>query len=74
MRELQSLGLDIAAHKVELFENGQSHGVEVDLMSNDKYDFSLPNQDLNLPASDANEDFFYEEQEILNDFDLTSEI
>ena len=35
MRELQSLGLDIAVHKVELFENGQNKGIEVDLMSND---------------------------------------
>nr|WCH56323.1 RNA polymerase subunit beta [Hypnea sp.] len=33
MRELQSLGLDIAVHKVELFENGENKGVEVDLMS-----------------------------------------
>nr|YP_010952219.1 RNA polymerase beta subunit [Gloiopeltis furcata]WMP13888.1 RNA polymerase beta subunit [Gloiopeltis furcata] len=34
MRELQSLGLDIAAHKVELLENGEEKGIEVDLMSN----------------------------------------
>nr|YP_008144892.1 DNA-directed RNA polymerase subunit beta [Grateloupia taiwanensis]AGO19895.1 DNA-directed RNA polymerase subunit beta [Grateloupia taiwanensis] len=33
MRELQSLGLDIAVHKVELFENGEKQGMEVDLMS-----------------------------------------
>nr|WOA02348.1 RNA polymerase beta subunit [Gloiopeltis furcata] len=33
MRELQSLGLDIAAHKVELLENGEQKGIEVDLMS-----------------------------------------
>ncbi|MGA1476282.1 MAG: DNA-directed RNA polymerase subunit beta, partial [Prochlorothrix sp.] len=32
MRELQSLGLDIAAHKVELSESGNSADVEVDLM------------------------------------------
>ena len=32
MRELQSLGLDIAAHKVELSESGESADVEVDLM------------------------------------------
>nr|YP_009295783.1 RNA polymerase beta subunit [Schimmelmannia schousboei]AOM64718.1 RNA polymerase beta subunit [Schimmelmannia schousboei] len=36
MRELQSLGLDIAVHKVELFDNGENKGVEVDLMSSDK--------------------------------------
>ena len=35
MRELQSLGLDIAVHKVELSEKGHNQGVEVDLMSND---------------------------------------
>ncbi len=32
MRELQSLGLDIAVHKVELDEDGSSRDVEVDLM------------------------------------------
>jgi DNA-directed RNA polymerase subunit beta len=33
MRELQSLGLDIAVHKVETAEDGTSHDVEVDLMA-----------------------------------------
>ncbi|MGD1861306.1 MAG: DNA-directed RNA polymerase subunit beta [Leptolyngbyaceae cyanobacterium] len=33
MRELQSLGLDIAVHKVEAHEDGTSRDVEVDLMS-----------------------------------------
>ncbi|MFP4296485.1 MAG: DNA-directed RNA polymerase subunit beta [Spirulinaceae cyanobacterium] len=33
MRELQSLGLDIAVHKVETAEDGSSHDVEVDLMA-----------------------------------------
>jgi DNA-directed RNA polymerase subunit beta len=33
MRELQSLGLDIAVHKVETHEDGTSRDVEVDLMS-----------------------------------------
>nr|YP_009402770.1 RNA polymerase beta subunit [Compsopogon caeruleus]ARX96119.1 RNA polymerase beta subunit [Compsopogon caeruleus] len=36
MRELQSLGLDIAAHKVKLDETGNNKGVEVDLISNNK--------------------------------------
>ena len=36
MRELQSLGLDIAIHKIEMFDNGENKGVEIDLMSNDK--------------------------------------
>jgi DNA-directed RNA polymerase subunit beta len=33
MRELQSLGLDIAVHKVETREDGTSRDVEVDLMA-----------------------------------------
>ncbi|MCW6038088.1 DNA-directed RNA polymerase subunit beta [Spirulina subsalsa FACHB-351] len=33
MRELQSLGLDIAVHKVETAKNGDSQDVEVDLMA-----------------------------------------
>nr|YP_010904273.1 RNA polymerase subunit beta [Catenella fusiformis]WCH57524.1 RNA polymerase subunit beta [Catenella fusiformis] len=33
MRELQSLGLDIAVHKVKFLENGENRGIEVDLMS-----------------------------------------
>nr|BED43242.1 RNA polymerase beta subunit [Pyropia sp. Myanmar_A]BED43439.1 RNA polymerase beta subunit [Pyropia sp. Myanmar_B]BED43636.1 RNA polymerase beta subunit [Pyropia sp. Myanmar_C] len=36
MRELQSLGLDIAVHKLKLFEDGQKRTVEVDLMSDFK--------------------------------------
>nr|QCI03959.1 RNA polymerase b-subunit [Antithamnionella ternifolia] len=36
MRELQSLGLDIAIHKLEMFDNGENKGVEIDLMSNDR--------------------------------------
>lgn len=35
IRELQSLGLDIAAHKIELSKNGEKYGVEIDLMTND---------------------------------------
>ncbi|MGL5836694.1 MAG: DNA-directed RNA polymerase subunit beta, partial [Waterburya sp.] len=33
MRELQSLGLDIAVHKLEAQEDGSSRDVEVDLMA-----------------------------------------
>jgi DNA-directed RNA polymerase subunit beta len=36
MRELQSLGLDIAVHKVETTENGETREVEVDLMADSK--------------------------------------
>ena len=34
MRELQSLGLDIGAYKIENLPDGQTRGIEVDLMSN----------------------------------------
>nr|YP_009745193.1 RNA polymerase beta subunit [Halymenia maculata]QIG87203.1 RNA polymerase beta subunit [Halymenia maculata] len=52
MRELQSLGLDIAAHKVELFENGKKQGVEVDLMSNtNKLSHFTRKQQINLNTS-----------------------
>nr|YP_009257535.1 RNA polymerase beta subunit [Coeloseira compressa]ANH09618.1 RNA polymerase beta subunit [Coeloseira compressa] len=44
MRELQSLGLDISVHKLELFENGLNKGVEIDLMSNQKTFFHLDKQ------------------------------
>jgi DNA-directed RNA polymerase subunit beta len=33
MRELQSLGLDIGAYKIENLPDGQTRGIEVDLMS-----------------------------------------
>nr|YP_009541562.1 RNA polymerase beta subunit [Synarthrophyton chejuense]AYR05571.1 RNA polymerase beta subunit [Synarthrophyton chejuense] len=36
MRELQSLGLDIAVHKVELGHDGKTREIEIDLMSNYK--------------------------------------
>jgi len=38
MRELQSLGLDIAVHKLKLFEDGHRRTIEVDLMSDSKED------------------------------------
>jgi DNA-directed RNA polymerase subunit beta len=34
MRELQSLGLDIGAYKIENLPNGHTRGIEVDLMAN----------------------------------------
>ena len=34
MRELQSLGLDVGAYKIETLPDGQTRGIEVDLMSN----------------------------------------
>ena len=56
MRELQSLGLDIAVHKVELVENGQNKGIEVDLMSNDV--ISIGNSSLDSIFSLLNNDKF----------------
>jgi DNA-directed RNA polymerase subunit beta len=55
MRELQSLGLDIAVHKVEQLEDG-SRDVEVDLMA-----------DLNIrrtPSRPTYESFTREEEEV----------
>jgi len=37
MRELQSLGLDIAVHKIETNEDGESREVEIDLMADGEY-------------------------------------
>nr|YP_010336438.1 RNA polymerase beta subunit [Goniotrichopsis reniformis]UNJ14844.1 RNA polymerase beta subunit [Goniotrichopsis reniformis] len=45
MRELQSLGLDIAAHKVEILSNGQNQEIEVDLMGSDQ------NQTIFVPSN-----------------------
>jgi DNA-directed RNA polymerase subunit beta len=44
MRELQSLGLDIGAYKIETLPDGQTRGIEVDLMSsvNNKKFYSRP--------------------------------
>ena len=69
MRELQSLGLDIAAHKLELLENGQNHSIEVDLMSNDKQAFLNPN----ISNNEIHKDFIFEAKDILNDLDFTTE-
>jgi DNA-directed RNA polymerase subunit beta len=70
MRELQSLGLDIAAHKLELLEDGQNHSIEVDLMSNEKKAFSLSNPN----SKEIKEDFMLESRDIFNDFDYTTEL
>nr|QVY58280.1 RNA polymerase beta subunit [Kappaphycus striatus] len=43
MRELQSLGLDIAVHKVELCEDEENRGIEIDLMSSEMTLESLNN-------------------------------
>ena len=43
MRELQSLGLDIGVHKVELRNNGLASQIEIDLMSQNEKNSILPN-------------------------------
>jgi DNA-directed RNA polymerase subunit beta len=69
MRELQSLGLDIAAHKLELLEDGRNYSIEVDLMSNDKQAFL----NSNISNNTIQKDFILEAKDILNDLDFTSE-
>nr|WCH58084.1 RNA polymerase subunit beta [Cystoclonium purpureum f. stellatum] len=77
MRELQSLGLDIAVHKVELFENGENKGVEVDLMSSDEHSTifdndSIDNQNNDITSIDVilhkNKNDIYSDREINNDY------
>jgi DNA-directed RNA polymerase subunit beta len=69
MRELQSLGLDIAAHKLELLEDGRNYSIEVDLMSNDKQAFLTSN----ISNNTIQKDFILEAKDILNDLDFKSE-
>nr|YP_010386006.1 RNA polymerase beta subunit [Pterothamnion plumula]UPO65076.1 RNA polymerase beta subunit [Pterothamnion plumula] len=57
MRELQSLGLDIAVHKIEMFDNGENKGVEIDLMSNDK--------NIDLRTNDKSINIYEQEQDVL---------
>nr|QCI06093.1 RNA polymerase b-subunit [Dicranema revolutum] len=61
MRELQSLGLNIAVHKVELFENGENRGVEVDLMSNE-----------NKKNIFSHRDTIFNTQDIYSDLEMTN--
>ncbi len=73
MRELQSLGLDIAAHKLELLEDGEKYGVEVDLMSNDQHDLFISSAEINTNNNNSKSTFVYEEQDLVNDFDISSD-
>jgi DNA-directed RNA polymerase subunit beta len=68
MRELQSLGLDIAAHKLELLEDGHNYSVEVDLMSNEKQSFLTSN----MSNNEMKKDFILEATDTLNDLDFTA--
>lgn len=58
MRELQSLGLDIAVHKLKLFEDGQRRTVEVDLMS-DSQENRADRSNYETPPVDDFEQFLY---------------
>nr|YP_009774084.1 RNA polymerase beta subunit [Caulacanthus okamurae]QIZ74701.1 RNA polymerase beta subunit [Caulacanthus okamurae] len=74
MRELQSLGLDIAVHKVELFENGDNKGIEVDLMSPEAYsnifDYHTVDQkgDINSNKEILDKNDIYSDLELTNDY------
>nr|YP_010902677.1 RNA polymerase subunit beta [Hypnea nidulans]WCH54532.1 RNA polymerase subunit beta [Hypnea nidulans] len=70
MRELQSLGLDIAVHRIELFENGENKGVEVDLMSNEFQPEIFANRKNNIDSKDIliNKVNIYSDLEITNDY------
>nr|YP_010903274.1 RNA polymerase subunit beta [Hypnea cornuta]WCH55727.1 RNA polymerase subunit beta [Hypnea cornuta] len=70
MRELQSLGLDIAVHRVELFENGDNKGVEVDLMSTEFQPGIFSNDKNNISSRDifVNKVNIYSDLDISNDY------
>jgi DNA-directed RNA polymerase subunit beta len=63
MRELQSLGLDIAAYKLELCSDGETQGIEVDLMSNNQNIASLSSQPFDNTISQVDQEFIIEETE-----------
>nr|YP_010903075.1 RNA polymerase subunit beta [Hypnea pseudomusciformis]WCH55129.1 RNA polymerase subunit beta [Hypnea pseudomusciformis]WCH56722.1 RNA polymerase subunit beta [Hypnea pseudomusciformis] len=70
MRELQSLGLDIAVHRVELFENGDNKGVEVDLMSTEFQSGIFSNHKNDISSKDilVNKVNIYSDLDITNDY------
>nr|YP_009314320.1 RNA polymerase b-subunit [Liagora harveyana]SCW22574.1 RNA polymerase b-subunit [Liagora harveyana] len=75
MRELQSLGLDVAAHKLELLDNGENHGVEIDLMSTEKHNgplIDIENDHKNHEQVERK--FLYGDQDILNDFEIPNDV
>nr|YP_010485042.1 RNA polymerase beta subunit [Hypnea cervicornis]UVW80736.1 RNA polymerase beta subunit [Hypnea cervicornis] len=70
MRELQSLGLDIAVHRIELFENGENRGVEVDLMSTEFQPEIFANRKNHIASKDilSNKINICSDLEITNDY------
>nr|YP_010904072.1 RNA polymerase subunit beta [Caulacanthus ustulatus]WCH57323.1 RNA polymerase subunit beta [Caulacanthus ustulatus] len=71
MRELQSLGLDIAVHKVELFENGENKGIEVDLMSPEPYSNIFDHH--SVDKKDNINDGILDKNSIYSDLELTND-
>jgi len=65
MRELQSLGLDIAIHKLEMFDNGENKGVEIDLMSSDK-DLNDENKKLSNSIYDQQQNMLIQKDTYFN--------
>lgn len=57
MRELQSLGLDIRAHKVKLSDEGKTQEIEIDLMSNNNF-VDLPKSNMQNFLENRNPDFY----------------
>nr|AYR06479.1 RNA polymerase beta subunit [Rhodogorgon sp.] len=72
MRELQSLGLDIGVHKVELFNDGRTREIEIDLINNTKpltFQGKLGNvNDLDIEESILGSSDFYLDTDINNGF------
>nr|YP_010726462.1 RNA polymerase subunit beta [Hypnea spinella]WDY84937.1 RNA polymerase subunit beta [Hypnea spinella] len=73
MRELQSLGLDIAVHRVELFENGENKGVEVDLMSTEFQPGILTNHKNNYQNNTNSKDILVNKVNIHSDLEITND-
>lgn len=71
MRELQSLGLDIAVHKIELTNDGITREIEVDLMSyNDKVS-GLTHEISSMNNLDSGNSAF-SNRDVYQDFDFAS--
>lgn len=70
MRELQSLGLDIGVHKVELSPDGAVKEIEVDLMANEK-ESHLPDAVSYIDAADVDHSLLIN-HDIYKDIDVSS--
>nr|YP_010726683.1 RNA polymerase subunit beta [Hypnea edeniana]WCH54731.1 RNA polymerase subunit beta [Hypnea edeniana]WDY85158.1 RNA polymerase subunit beta [Hypnea edeniana] len=73
MRELQSLGLDIAVHRVELFENGENKGVEVDLMSTEFQSGIFTNHKSSYQNNTTSKDILVNKVNIHSDLEITND-